>query len=116
MATQPRTRAVRVPGAPQAQTDEAPDLQAEAGAVGEATEQEPSEADILREQLAALSAQNDALAAQLSAQMAEQAATPVVAAPVAPVSVGLPASQKAVQTEKGWIVPPTYGSPVNRAR
>lgn len=78
----------------------------------------PSEAEILREQLAALQANNAALVAQIAQAPAvaeAPAPAPVVAA--APAAAGgLHPSQKAIQTEKGWIVPPTYGSPVNRPR
>lgn len=121
-------RAVHVPGAPtQAAaptitTEQAPgaaDSGDNPGDTAGSADAGPSEADILREQLAALQAQNEAMAAQLAAaptQAAQTAPAPVVAAPVAPAPVGLHPSQKAVQTEKGWIVPSTYGSPVNRAR
>lgn len=71
----------------------------------------------LREQVAALQAQNEALAAQAAAQAAEaaQVKSTAVDVPAVPATV-LPASQKAVLSEQGYIVPPTYGSPINRPR
>lgn len=78
----------------------------------------PSEAEILREQLAALQAQNAALVAQIAqAPVVAEAPAPAPVVAAAPAAAGgLHPSQKAIQTEKGWIVPPTYGSPVNRPR
>lgn len=127
-------RAVQVPGAPNqaaaplASTETGQASGADTGGANpgdlpgsEVESNGPSEAEILREQLAALQAQNAALVAQIaqSPAVAEAPApAPVVAAaPAAPAAAGgLHPSQKAVQTEKGWIVPPTYGSPVNRPR
>lgn len=124
-------RAVQVPGAPTqaaaplASTETGQASGADTGGTNsgdlpgsEVESNGPSEAEILREQLAALQAQNAALVAQIAQapKAAEDPApAPVVAA--APAAAGgLHPSQKAVQTEKGWIVPPTYGSPVNRPR
>lgn len=92
-------------------------VEGEPGQPGDTTE--PTELDILRQQLAAA---NQALADERAKNAAALVAAqpdpvPVAAQVVQPAEVvDHVAAQRATLTSRGWHVPAAYGSPVNRLR
>lgn len=85
---------------------------------GEAKAPEQSQADEV-EQIEGDTQQDgediDALRAELAAAKAELAKAKAVKAESKQASQPLPTVGGAVKTDKGWVVPETYGTPVKKA-